>query len=393
MENKKIIYLTTYLDESLSKRLALPFFPAGLKKKKQLIELLNISGYISEIIFVSSFSRFSKLYSKSFNFKQNKNNFHFPLFFYFPILNYLFNPIFVLFKLLKLNKEKKIDFLILYNSVYENVLAVLIFKKILRINAKVIIQFEDGWISNSTGFRKLIYYFSHRIGEFVADAAIVNSNNMTNVFSSNKYFLFRGITELREFNALKKNVSEFNVLFTSNIDSTRGIDLLINLFNKYKGVEKLDHFNFQITGFGDNEKVKQLLLSIKYFNSIGGNATYYGYVSNNELAILYEKSHVLLALQNPNLNFSKYCFPSKIMEYYNYNKPIITTNISDLKSDEFINLKFIEYNHDSLLSCLNDHYFNYKRYYNLNKSNNKEMYKNFSKIEYSKKLKKFINRL
>ena len=81
------------------------------------------------------------------------------------------------------------------------------------------------------------------------------------------------------------------------------------------------------------------------------------------------------------------------MEYYNYNKPIITTNISDLKSDEFINLKFIEYNHDSLLSCLNDHYFNYKRYYNLNKSNNKEMYKNFSKIEYSKKLKKFINRL
>ena len=393
MENKKIIYLTTYLDESLSKRLALPFFPAGLKKKKQLIELLNISGYISEIIFVSSFSRFSKLYSKSFNFKQNKNNFHFPLFFYFPILNYLFNPIFVLFKLLKLNKEKKIDFLILYNSVYENVLAVLIFKKILRINTKVIIQFEDGWISNSTGFRKLIYYFSHRIGEFVADAAIVNSNNMTNVFSSNKYFLFRGITELREFNALKKNVSEFNVLFTSNIDSTRGIDLLINLFNKYKGVEKLDHFNFQITGFGDNEKVKQLLLSIKYFNSIGGNATYYGYVSNNELAILYEKSHVLLALQNPNLNFSKYCFPSKIMEYYNYNKPIITTNISDLKSDEFINLKFIEYNHDSLLSCLNDHYFNYKRYYNLNKSNNKEMYKNFSKIEYSKKLKKFINSL
>ena len=393
MENKKIIYLTTYLDESLSKRLALPFFPAGLKKKKQLIELLNISGYISEIIFVSSFSRFSKLYSKPFNFKQNKNNFHFPFFFYFPILNYLFNPIFVLFKLLKLNKEKKIDFLILYNSVYENVLAVLIFKKILRINTKVIIQFEDGWISNSTGFRKLIYYFSHRIGEFVADAAIVNSNNMTNVFSSNKYFLFRGITELREFNALKKNVSEFNVLFTSNIDSTRGIDLLINLFYKYKGVEKLDHFNFQITGFGDNEKVKQLLLSIKYFNSIGGNATYYGYVSNNELAILYEKSHVLLALQNPNLNFSKYCFPSKIMEYYNYNKPIITTNISDLKSDEFINLKFIEYNQDSLLSCLNDHYFNYERYYNLNKSNNKEMYKNFSKIEYSKKLKKFINRL
>ena len=393
MQNKKIIYLTTYLDESLSKRLALPFFPAGLKKKKQLIELLNISGYISEIIFVSSFSRFSKLYSKPFNFKQNKNNFHFPLFFYFPILNYLFNPIFVLFKLLKLNKEKKIDFLILYNSVYENVLAVLIFKKILRINTKVIIQFEDGWISNSTGFRKLIYYFSHRIGEFVADAAIVNSNNMTNVFSSNKYFLFRGITELREFNALKKNMSEFNVLFTSNIDSTRGIDLLINLFYKYKGVEKLDHFNFQITGFGDNEKVKQLLLSIKHFNSIGGNATYYGYVSNNELAILYEKSHVLLALQNPNLNFSKYCFPSKIMEYYNYNKPIITTNISDLKSDEFINLKFIEYNQHSLLSCLNDHYFNYERYYNLNKSNNKEMYKNFSKIEYSKKLKKFINRL
>ena len=393
MNSKEIIYLTTFLDESLSNRLALPFFPAGLKKKKQFIKLLNQSGFSSVIVFVSSFSRLTKFYSKPFSFKKNKNTFHFSFFFYFPILNYLFNPIFVLIKLLKLDKQKKINVLILYNSVYENVLAVVIFKKILRKNCKVIIQFEDGLVFNSYGFRKLIYYISHKLGEFVADAAIINSNNMTNVFSSKKYFLFRGVTELKENYEINKNLSEFNILFTSNIDSVRGIDLLINLFNNYKGGKKFDHFNFQITGFGDKEKIKQLSLSIDYFNSMGGKAKYYGYVSTNFLAKLYEKSHVLLALQNPNLPFSKYCFPSKIMEYYNYNKPIITTKISDLTSEDFINLKFIKYQSDSLISCLNDHYSNYNIYSNLNKNNNKEMFKNFSKIEYSKRFKKFIDHL
>jgi hypothetical protein len=392
MNIKKVVYLTTYLNKNLSEKVGLPYYPAGLKKKDQLLEILKVDYFSTDIIFVTSFSRFHKFYSKPFKAKVNTHNIYFPFFFYFPFLNYIINPIFVLIKLLRLNRTKKIDYLVLYNTVFENVIVAFIFKKLLRKNVKIIIQYEDSFIYNTKGIKKYLNIFSHKLAEYIANGAIINSNNLRRVFKNKFYFLFRGILNpISKNNNLIKPFPLLNVLFTTNIDSIRGIDLLIDFFNNIKFSENLLHLNFQITGHGNIEKINELEDSISEYRNRGGKAKYLGFVSVDELSNLYDQAHILLALQNPELKFSEFCFPSKIIEYYNYNKPIITTNISDLSSDDFFNLEFIDYNIQSLLYSLIDHYNNYEYYLKLNKFNSKKMLNNISKEKSISGVYNFLN--
>ena len=193
METKKVIYLTTYLNKNLSEELCLPYYSAGLKKKNQLLEILKDDFFSTDIIFVTSFSRFHKFFSKPFTDKVNTHSIYFPLFFFPPFFNYIINPFFVLLTLLRLNRTKKVDFLILYNAVFENVIVAFFFKKILRKNVKIIIQYEDSFIYNSKGMKKYLNIFSHKLAEYIANGAIINSNNIRRIFKSKFYFLFRGI--------------------------------------------------------------------------------------------------------------------------------------------------------------------------------------------------------
>ena len=133
-----------------------------------------------------------------------------------------------------------------------------------------------------------------------------------------------------------------------------------------------------ITGRGDKSIMKSLKESVYKFNSNGGDAIYCGYVSRKDLQKLYQEADILLALQDPSLKFSRYCFPSKIFEYYQYNHPIVTTNISDLDSNDFFNLNFIDYSIESLSSKLIEIRDNFNHYVKSNDQNNTRLNKLFS---------------
>ena len=70
--------------------------------------------------------------------------------------------------------------------------------------------------------------------------------------------------------------------------------------------------------------------------------------------------------------------PSKIFEYYQYNRPIVTTRISDLDSDDFFNLNFIDYSIESLSLILIEIRKNYYHYVKINDNNNTKLSSLFS---------------
>jgi len=391
MKKYNIVYLTTYIDKNLEKKILLPYTSAGLNKKNEMLELLK--DYNVNIIFVSIFTRLSKVFIRSFKKQVNDSILHIPFFTKLPLMNYLINPLFITYELFKLNKKKKIECIILYNSVYENVIPSYIFK-LFNKNVKIIIQYEDGWSISTSGIKGLIYKFSHKVGEYISSAAIINSTTFKEIFHVDNYFVFRGnISSISEYTYNCFLEERKNILFSSSIDSIRGVELLINLFNTTQDKYIMNKFIFHITGKGEDNICKKLEESIVKYCNNGGQAIYYGYVSKEKLNELYLKADILLALQKPDLEFSKYCFPSKIFEYYKYNKPIITTNISDLSSDTFFNLIFIKYSESSLrkkLSIINEKY-NY--YYSLNIDNSSKLFELYSLENNKKEFKNFIRKV
>lgn len=390
MKKYNIVYLTTYINQDISIKINLPYTGAGLKKKQQVLDIL--SDHNVQVVFVSMFSRLKKVFVKPFVEKiYNNTTLRVPFFTKMPFLNYIINPLMTFIELIKIQKEENIDYIVLYNCVYENVIPAYFMYKLY--GTKVICQYEDGWTISSKGYKKIIYKLSHYIAEKMSIGVIVNSTTFLDIFHKKNYLVFRGNIEYKNLDIRVGDNDKLNVLFSSSIDEIRGVQLLIELFSNTKEKDLLNNFCFHITGKGSKKVIEELNKAIQYYNFNGGDAKYYGFVSLDELQILYEKADILLALQKTDGKFSKYCFPSKIFEYYQYNKPIITTNISDLKNDDFFNLEFIEYNVNSLIEKLYMLKQEYKKYSQKNRENNLILSEKFSTKKNREKINKFLEKL
>ncbi len=169
--------------------------------------------------------------------------------------------------------------------------------------------------------------------------------------------------------------------------------ILIKLFSSIDDQSIIKNIDFNITGTGDANMILKLEKSIALYIKKGGYAKYHGYVDSNILNKLYSNANILLALQKPDGKFSKYCFPSKVFEFYRYNKPIITTNISDLDDTSFFNLNFIDYDIDSLSNTINDIMLNFQDFKKLNENNSELIGKLYSTEKNQQKMNRFLKKM
>jgi len=390
---ESIIYLTTYIDRNLSSNLGLPYSPAGLKKKNYLLELLD--DYNRLVVSTPMFSKIKGRFYKLFVVKKERNlTIIFPTFTTIPILNYLLNPIFTFVIIKKLLKKYKVAFFVTYNCSFENVIPLyFLYKTDNHIN--VICQYEDGFIMYKKGFKKFLYKLAHKLAYKMTRGVIINSMNMLNIFPKENYFLFYGNVENKEYsleNLENDALEKVKILFASTLDKLRGVSLLIEFLKKCDDKELMNRLHIIITGKGTRKTIEKLKDTIIEYNERGGTAEYKGFVDNNTLKMLYKNADVFLSLQDPSSPFSKYCFPSKIFEYYRFNKPIITTKVSDLENSCFYNLIFIDYTYKSFYNVLKDVSFNIRKYKESNKSNFSFLLERYTKDVNKRQFKEFLKK-
>jgi len=345
MPHYNLVYLSTYLDQKLSERFLLPFSPAGLNKKNQLINVMSLQHHV-RLLFVCCFSRLpGRVFWRQRHEISENMKLEIPAFLTFPFLNYLFNPFAAFYSLVMLNRIKRIDFLVLYNLTYETVIPAALMK--LFTGVKIIAQLEDGLNPSFGLVKRSIGKAAAWLGVRLASGVIANATNFFSGFDDKPSLLFRGVVKPKpvpmQTNCLAGQLS-INVVFASTIDNVRGAALLIDFFREAEQIESLKVVNFIICGQGDKRYIDQLRDAICVYKQKGGNAEYLGFVSFDTLSSVLKSADIFLSLQDPRHSFSGYCFPSKVFEYYGHNRPIIATKISDLETDHFFqNLNFVAY--------------------------------------------------
>lgn len=386
-----IIYLCTYLDEELSARFGLNYAPAGLKKKQCIVRAL--ANHHVEIVFVSAFTRFMGRVFRGFSSNKDSTTIHVPWFTTIAFLNYLLNPVFVFLKILKLNRKQKVDSLILYNCVYENTVPALLAKKLLGI--RVIVQYEDGWVVENHGIKNVLFRISHKTALKISDGLIANSKNFLELFPKNNFLLFRGsVSHLSDSMGFSKKTErgKLNFVFASSIDKVRGASLLCDLLLHLNDNDLIDKIKFTITGNVKDDTGRQLEVAVAAYLAKGGIVDYKGFVSEETLRGVYHEADVFIALQDPSLPFSKYCFPSKLFEYYFYNIPIISTKVSDI-AGVFPNLLFIDCNVQSLEDKIRNCVANTHEIMVANEGNRDFIKANFSNDRIRKDMDRFLEGL
>lgn len=393
---RKIIYLTTYLDDKMSQEYGVTFSEAGLKKKNQMVKVLE-KNFDLKLVFTSSFTRFPGQVFESKIIRISKlTDLFFPKVLTVPIINYMVNPIFSFLMVRKLIKNEKSQVIILiYNLTYENILPALL----LKLSSKVIIlaQYEDGVNPNFGWFKKIIGRISEKIGIYISTCFIVNSRVFSNKFPEKEYFIFRGICdELQEQESEVRTVEvkpkgQITILFSSTLDEIRGINLLNSLFRNTTSQKLIKNVHFLVCGQGSNNKKQELISSIEDYRLKGGKAEYKGFVSREELHDLSNGTDVFLSLQDPSLDFSKNSFPSKIFDYMAYNRPVISTKVSDLEHDAlFKNLMFIASDWESLQEKILAVMDSIEHYFDDNAKNFTLLNQNFSLDQVASDLSAFI---
>lgn len=238
----------------------------------------------------------------------------------FTYLNiYYLREFFLYYKIkkiiLKYIKNNSFDFMITFNSLIRNKLITNFVKS--KLGKTTISITGDGQICD------------------LSDISIIqNYNSFLNCRKKYKYFYQGGIPK---YNSNNITTSPINLIFTGTITKLTGIEKFAEQF----GELKIPGIELHIYGKGDFNKLYSLE---KQYNNI----FIHGYVSILELENAMLNAFAFVNPRDDKEESNQNTFPSKLLEYISYGKPILST-FSNSLDEEFNNLLLL-YNPYNLMS-------------------------------------------
>jgi glycosyltransferase involved in cell wall biosynthesis len=181
-------------------------------------------------------------------------------------------------------------------------------------------------------YRKIHLYLISKCDNFVF--LTKNMNNVVNI-KKKPYCVVEGFAdiEMLNFNNLLSMKSKKKIiLYAGTINVENGIDRLVSAF------VELDLPNTELHFYGDGPYVDELNLYIAKTKSI----KYFGSRDNSEILEKEMQADLLINPRPTDYEFTKYSFPSKLLEYMVSGTPVLTTKLPGLGNEYNKYVYFIE---------------------------------------------------
>lgn len=303
---------------------------------KGLVEVFPNEVRLINLPFVGSYpKRFNKIYFPSTNENMFKS---------LPVLGLGFiNVTFVkffsrfinLFKKLVFTKDIKNSFVVIYSLHMPFIMAVVLVKKILFSDCKVCIVVPDlpEYMSEQGGF---IYNTAKKVESFLlelciphVDKYILLTEGMSERFSlkSEQYIVIEGISDLNDYenqsNVIYTDVKY--VFYSGTLAKRYGIRDLVDAFIEIAP----ERCELWICGDGDSKDY------VKEKSKSESNIKYLGQLPRSEIIELQKNATVLVNPRAPEGEYTKYSFPSKVMEYMSSGRPVVMHKLPGIPSEYF----------------------------------------------------------
>lgn len=263
-------------------------------------------------------------------------NFCFAAMWDFPIINLLVtlgSLSAMVLKTCALHRKQKTVKILYYNSTVFSAFPALLARVLLGV--PIYIEFNDGnaWTNIVGRGRRIVNLVLHKIAERLLSGAILISTTMSNRVTTKNICVIPACFDW-ELKSLRKtgngNGSVLHCLYGGSLDKVRGADLLCDTLelieDRYPELARA--LTVDVVGKGplENHVVDRLsrLRAVR--------AKYHGFVSRRLYREILAQADVGLCLQRIDHSFSNLCFPSKVLEYVNAGKVVISSAISDVKS-------------------------------------------------------------
>lgn len=165
-------------------------------------------------------------------------------------------------------------------------------------------------------------YFEAKIAKYLmseSDKVIAMTKYLAEDFAPQKpYLIIEGIIDKKEIedkNKQKIKTKFKKISYTGSLEERYGIK---NIIDGFKLIRNEDIY-LDIYGRGDYEE------EIKKISLEDSRIRYFGFVQNSQILDIQRNSDFLINARSIHEEYTKYSFPSKMMEYMMSGTPIITT--------------------------------------------------------------------
>lgn len=180
--------------------------------------------------------------------------------------------------------------------------------------------------SKSGGFLKKLlipsYIFITNQLNLLIDFYVYITKYMTSAFPNKPYMIMEGLSDFVIDNAIVEKSAIKSVMYSGALYEKFGIKNLIDAFVKING-----DYELWLFGTGD---MADYATEVSKINS---HVKYFGTQPNSEVLIYQKKATLLINPRFTDNEFTKFSFPSKLIEYLYSGTPVITTKLPGIPSD------------------------------------------------------------
>ncbi len=188
-------------------------------------------------------------------------------------------------------------------------------------------SFMFSYSKTKLSFKKIltpvyIFFIGKLIG--IIDSYVFITEQMKELFKNKRYIVIEGFidnnTKIIESSTLKTNKKV--LMYSGSLYEKFGIKLLLDAFIGLEG-------NYELWLFGSGDMVDE----IKRVSQIDKRVVFYGNRPNDEVLKHQSIANILINPRFSHHDFTKYSFPSKLMEYMSSGTPVLTTKLPGIPKE------------------------------------------------------------
>ena len=173
------------------------------------------------------------------------------------------------------------------------------------------------------------------------DGYIYLTKEMSKIIAPNKpYIVVETIAQTDIFDNIKKYQKKKAIMYAGALYKKYGVDKIIDVFQKMN----LNEYELWLFGNGDMENY--ILDKAKNDKKI----KYFGRVTRDIVLKKELEASILINLRDPKEEYTKYSFPSKMIEYMLSGTPVVTTKIECLSEEYLKNVYTIDFQDTEIMS-------------------------------------------
>lgn len=162
--------------------------------------------------------------------------------------------------------------------------------------------------------------------------------------NKNRCVVVEGIADIDGANTAKTVTDVKNIVYTGALSTKLGIDTLVGSFSALKD----ENIKLTLAGSGKREYIENAQKTDKRID-------YLGTVSNDTARELQRGACLLVNPRNSGDEYTKYSFPSKILEYMLSGTPVVTMALKGIPEEYYEHLIIVENSlEETLQSALNE---------------------------------------